>query len=242
MSEQINPDSKNRTRAADGIIAVLEERIASGQLENEKPLPAERILMEEFGISRTVVREAITTLASRGLIETRPGFRPIVRTPDYETMIDGTATVVRYMLSEPRGVLDLYQCRVFIERGLVRDAANSADKESIAELKAALQRNYEAIGDGSLFFKTDMEFHEVLFHASNNPIFPAVHKAFATWLSPHWKKMNRSRERDEANYLAHKEIYDAILERDPDSAEAALSDHLSAAWDFVKNTFDSNHS
>ena len=61
-------------RASDDLVAEIEVRIASGQFENNKPLPAERDLMDMFGASRTVVREAISTLANRGLLESKPRF------------------------------------------------------------------------------------------------------------------------------------------------------------------------
>lgn len=225
-------------RASDPIVASLEARIASGELEYNKPLPAERDLMEEFGTSRTVVREAISILANRGLIESRPRFRPIVRKPDYGTLLSASETIIQYMLAEPGGVLNLYQSRVFIERGLVRDAALNATKEHIAELKTALQANYEQIADSEEFFRTDIAFHGVLYRISGNPIFAAVHEGFTAWLAPNWARMERSRERNLHNYRAHKAIYDSILERDPARAEEALIDHLRGAWEFVKDTFE----
>lgn len=209
----------------------------SGELENDRPLPPERDLMEEFGSSRTVVREAISALANRGLIELRPRFRPIVRKPDYGTLISATAAIVRYLLNEPGGVQNLYQSRVFIERALVREAALNATKDHIADLKTALHHNKEAIGNIETFFDTDIAFHAVLYRISGNPVFPAVHQGFTAWLSPNWARMKRSKERDEAIYLAHKEIYDAILERDAARAEAALVDHLQASWELVEETF-----
>ncbi|MBG6203306.1 DNA-binding FadR family transcriptional regulator [Labrenzia sp. EL_13] len=218
-------------------MSALEARIARGELENDKPLPPERDLMEEFGTSRTVVREAISALANRGLIELRPRFRPIVRKPDYGTLINATGTIVRYLLNEPSGVQNLYQSRVFIERGLVRDAALNATKEHISDLKAALLANSNAITNSEEFFQTDIDFHGVLYRISGNPVFPAMHKGFTSWLSPNWARMRRSIERNETVYFAHKEIYDAILERDPARAEAALIEHLRVAWGFVEETF-----
>ena len=77
------PSAATGGRAADFIIDQLERKIVSGDLPDRSPLPAERDLMAQYGASRTVVREAITTLSSRGLVESRPRFRPIVRKPGY---------------------------------------------------------------------------------------------------------------------------------------------------------------
>ena len=237
MSETELKTTHNQ-RAADRVADSIAAKIAAGELKDNTPLPAERDLMEEFGLSRTVVREAISQLASRGLVDARPRFRPVVKKPDYGTVLEASGTMVRYMLNEPKGVLNLYQSRVFIERGLVRDAALNANKNDITALKTALAANQAKISDSEEFFKTDIAFHGVLFTISNNPIFPAMHEGFTAWLSPNWLKMDRSQEHNEVNYFAHKEIYEAILERDPDRAEQALIEHLKGAWEFVKDTFD----
>jgi DNA-binding FadR family transcriptional regulator len=233
---QPTPDSDSR-RAADSIIADIEMRIVSGELADNSPLPAERDLMEQFGASRTVIREAISALANRGLIEAKPRFRPIVRKPDFSTVLHATGTIVRHLLTERDGVHNLYQSRVFFERGLVRDAAVSAQKEDIAALKGALAANKEAINDSMAFYRTDVAFHGVLYNIPRNPIYPAIHQGYTSWLAPHWEKMPRAPERNLANYHAHEAILTAILERDPTAAEDALERHLKSAWEAVRITF-----
>jgi GntR family transcriptional regulator, sialic acid-inducible nan operon repressor len=225
-------------RAADAIIARLEQQIVSGALADAKPLPPERDLMEQFGTSRTVIREAIATLASRGLIESRPRFRPVVRKPDYGTALYAVGGVVRHLLGELKGVKNLYASRLFIERGLVRDAATSASKDDIAELRAALAANREAIPDSQAFYRTDTAFHAVLYRIPRNPIFPAIHLGYTAWLAPQWDKMERSRARNEISYHGHQAMLDGILSRDPAAAEEALVSHLDAAWRHVEATFE----
>ena len=232
-------DIGNETgRAADNVVAMLEAKIVSGELEDQTPLPAERELMEQFGASRTVIREAISQLSSRGLIETRPRFRPIVRKPDYATVLHACGNVVQHLLTDKTGIKNLYDSRVFIERALVREAASSARKDDIVSLREALEDNRRAIPDSNAFYRTDVAFHGVLYRIPRNPIFPAMHEGYTSWLAPQWDRMLRSPERNEVNYLAHKSILDAIVERDPVAAEEALNNHLKAAWEFVRVTFD----
>ncbi|WP_425414882.1 FCD domain-containing protein [Rubellimicrobium mesophilum] len=69
---------------------------------------------------------------------------------------------------------------------------------------------------------------------------PAVHKAFTAWLADHWLKMPRSPERNRVNWLRHRDIFQAIRDRDPDAAEAALASHLNAAWEYVRGTFEAH--
>ncbi|MEM6667280.1 MAG: GntR family transcriptional regulator, partial [Pseudomonadota bacterium] len=103
--------TRGGTRAADHLVSALEARIVSGALPDGGTLPAERDLMEQYDVSRTVVREAITALASRGLIEARPRHRPLVRKPRFETVLDATGTIVRHLLTTGDGVANLYQSR-----------------------------------------------------------------------------------------------------------------------------------
>ena len=225
-------------RSCDSIIAEIEARIADGSLPDAAPLPSERELMEEFGASRTVIREAITALSHRGLLECKPRFRPIVRQAGYHSIIEATSPVIMQLLRDQKGVKNLYEARVFIERGLVRDAATHADRDDIRALKEALAANKTAIPKSDDFYRTDIAFHGALYRSVKNPVFEALGKGFSAWLAPQWDGMPRLPERNEQNYQAHKAIYEAILERDPDRAEQALVDHLENAWDQVRLTFD----
>lgn len=224
-------------RAADQVVRSIAERIRSGALADGQPLPPERDLMEEYGISRTVVREAVRTLSSRGLIEALPRHRPVVRKPGFDAAIDAVGSIVSHLLGEPGGVKNLFDTRIMVEAALVRQAAKEASKDDIAALTAALEANSASILDSEEFYRTDNAFHGVLYQIPQNPVLPAIHRAYTTWLAPQWSQMPRLPERNRANLDAHKAIYDAILMRDPDAAEARLRDHLATAWAQVRETF-----
>lgn len=238
MSEDVTPFRATGQRAADAVVKEIESRIAAGDLADGAPLPSERDLIETFGVSRTVVREAVASLANRGLVESRPRFRPVVRRPGYDAALAAANGVVGHLLARTGGVKNLYDTRIFLEAGLVRQAALHARKEDIKALETALGANENAIHDSDAFYRTDVAFHAVLYEIPRNPVFPAIHKAFTGWLAPHWVKMPRSPERNRVNFLRHSDIYRAICQRDPDAAEAALQAHLTAAWEYVRGTFD----
>lgn len=231
------PARANDHRAADVVVATIEQDIVSGILGNGSPLPPERDLMGRFGISRTVVREAIATLTTRGLLESKPRHRPIVRRPGYDAAFSAVGGVVSHLLRQDGGVKTLYDVRIFLEASLVRHAALHACKEDIAALRAALEQNRAAIDDPVLFDNTDVAFHAIFYRILGNPVLPAVHRAFVTWLFEHWQSMNRSPEQNLIYYAGHKAIFDAIIDRDPDAAEQALLAHLGEAWETVRGTF-----
>ncbi|WP_210530021.1 FCD domain-containing protein [Rubellimicrobium arenae] len=226
------------TRAADAVVRELEARIVSGALPDGAHLPPERDLIDTYGVSRTVVREAVAQLASRGLVESRPRYRPVVRRPGADAALAAAGGVVGHLLRESGGVKNLYDTRILIEGALVRHAALQARKADIAALARALAENEAAVPDSERFYATDVAFHAVLYDIPRNPILPAVHKAFTAWLAEHWTKMPRSPERNRVNWLRHRDIFTAIQDRDPDAAEAALTSHLNAAWEYVRGTFE----
>lgn len=225
-------------RAADAVVRGIEARIVSGELVPGSHLPPERDLIEAYGVSRTVIREAVARLASRGLLDSRPRFRPVVRRPGPEAALAAAGGVVAHLLHEPGGVRNLYDTRILVEAALVREAALHARKDDLAALGRALDANEAAIPEAERFYATDVAFHAVLYDLPRNPILPAVHKAFTAWLSGHWGRMPRSPERNRVNWLRHRDIHAAIRDRDPDAAEAALRAHLASAWEYVRGTFE----
>ncbi len=227
-----------RTRAADNLVSIFERQIIDGTLAVGKPLPPEREIMQSFGVSRTVVREAVRALAAKGLVEARPRYRPVVRTPGYDAAIEAVGSVVNRLLTVPGGVRNLFELRIMMEAALVRDAALHAGKDHVVRMKQALADNEGALGDSERFFETDVAFHRVLYEVPDNPVLPQIHQAYTDWLSSHWTRMPRDPERNHVNYRAHGRIFESILFRDPDAAERALRDHLDDAWDQVRLTFE----
>jgi DNA-binding FadR family transcriptional regulator len=226
-------------RASDKLAEELAMRITSGDIEEGGRLPPERDLMQRYGVSRTVVREAITSLANRGLLHTRPGFRPVVTKPDYDRALDTIGQFVRHLLHDEAGVRNLFDTRVFIESGLARAAAREARKEDIEELGAALERNRMAVGNSETFYATDVAFHALLYRIPRNPIYPVLHKAYVEWLVRHWSDMPRAADIDRLNFAGHAAVFQAIVDRDPDAAEQAMKRHLEVAWELVRSTFPS---
>jgi GntR family transcriptional regulator, sialic acid-inducible nan operon repressor len=224
-------------RLSDILTDRLSAMIASGELAGGERLPTERELMQRFGVSRSGVREAIANLASRGLLLTRSGYRPIVRRPDYDAALETLGHFVGHLLRDERGVWNLFESRIFVEAALVRHAAAHAKREDVEELRRALERSHAAIGDSEAFYATDVAFHGVLYRIPRNPIYPAIQKAYVAWLMDHWREMKRSPDVDRLNHAGHVAIVEAIVARDPDEAEGAMRRHLQVAWELVRGTF-----
>lgn len=219
-----------RMRAADKLVDLFERDILSGALTEGATLPPEREIVQAHGVSRTVVREAVLALANKGLVAARPGYRPVVVKPGFDTAVELMGSIIPQLLNQKGGVRNLFDLRIMMEASLVRQAATEATATDIQKMKDALARNGEAIMDSELFYETDIAFHGVLYEIPKNPALPAIHRAYTTWLAPHWRQMPRKEQRNTANHAAHQQIFEAVLMRDPDAAEEQLRKHLDSAW------------
>lgn len=224
-------------RAADDLIQIFETQILKGELGIGDPLPPEREIVQAYNVSRTVVREAILALSNKGLIDARPRFRPVVRAPSYDAALQAVGPIAARFVNTPQGTKNLFDLRITLEAGLVREAAISAKPDHLRQLKDALAANEAAIEEPLEFYETDISFHSVLYDIPDNSLLPAIHRAYTGWLNTHWSNMPRDKNRNTRNFQAHTRIFEAILMRDADEAELALRTHLSEAWEQVSVTF-----
>lgn len=232
------PAAAKPLKASDRVSAAILQAIGKNTWKPGERLPPERELMSLYGVGRSAVREAIASLASRGVLLVRPGFRPVIQDRSYETALSTFGDFLLAMMNERTGIENLFGMRVFVEAALVRHAARHATPKDIAELREALDANRAVINDPEAFYRTDVAFHRVLYKIPGNPILPTIHKLYVDWLYQHWIRMPRNPEINRMNHTAHAGIFNAIVKRDPDEAENLLRSHLSTAWQFVRSTFD----
>lgn len=124
----------------------------------------------------------------------------------------------------------LFDARRLVEAAMARQAARTIDGAQIAKLKDALEANRRAIGNRYLFMQTDVEFHRILFQIAGNPVFGSVHTVVVNWLLKCWAEMERDEVTERLAFQGHLKVSDAVAQGDPDAAEQAMNQHLSASW------------
>ncbi|MEX1303713.1 MAG: transcriptional regulator NanR [Rhodovibrionaceae bacterium] len=215
-----------RKKLSDQVLAYLQAEIVSGKLRPGDHLPSERDLMENFGVGRPTIREALFSLQRMGLVALSSGSRARVTEPTPQVILNELSGAAQYLLNQEGGQDYFQQARAFLELGLARFAAVKATTEDLRKMEEALATNEKAIGDGELFKETDIAFHYVLAEIPRNPIFLALHQAMADWLTDQRATTLRVQGQERIAFEAHEKIYNAILKGDPNLAEQAMENHL----------------
>ncbi|MGH6922525.1 MAG: FCD domain-containing protein [Propylenella sp.] len=208
------------------IAGILESEISEGTYAVGAELPSERALMERFNVGRPAVRQALVALERIGLVHLRSGKRAQVVEPSASLLLADLSVAVKHLLSTPEGVSRLQEARLFFEVALVRSAARSPSRAHIDTLGEALRRNCDAIGSRRRFEDTDVAFHFAIVEMLRNPILNVIHESVAAWLKEQRKGALREKGADLRAYQFHVAIFEAIRNRDPDRAEAAMREHL----------------
>jgi GntR family transcriptional repressor for pyruvate dehydrogenase complex len=228
MTEFIQLDKNNLSQQ---IAEQIENLILSQKLKVGEKLPGEIELAEKFGSSRNVLREAMTTLKERGLVEVRPGNGAFVVQPDplaIGKMVD------RYLTMDSISVDEVFEVRMALEVRACGLAAEHADKEGIEKLKKLLLKMECACSDGKFWAKNDMEFHlqialmtklslmSVFLQSLINIVFKL------TEVEPQTTLVERT-----SGLEAHKEIVKMIEARNRSGAERAMVEHLQKFLDDI---------
>lgn len=223
----MHPPRRSRSLAhelVDGIGAQIQAQV----LRPGDKLPTESEIMRAYGVSRTVVREALSRLQAGGLVETRHGIGTFVLElqPGTGFRIDPAeiATAVDVM-----AVLEL---RISLETESAGLAALRHTDAQLAALRAALDALESDTSGAGDTVSPDFRFHLVIANATGNRYFADIMSHLGATLIPR-ARINSSRVamEDLPAYLRrvnreHEEIYEAIARRDPESARAAMRIHL----------------
>ena len=239
----MNPlNGRRRPRTlATRLVDAFSARIADGQLPPGAKLPTEAAIMEEFEVSRTVVREALSKLQAAGLVQTRHGIGTFVRK---------AGEAVSLSLSRAGQTADLLDVVAVLELRLGLEgesAALAAMRRSDAQLESlrAIQRDFaEAIEANGDTVDLDRHLHELIAAAAANPHFvELISKLGPTMIpraridSPGMAGLDR-REYFRHVHDEHESIVSAIANRDPEAARAAMRTHLSNSRDRLRNAYE----
>jgi DNA-binding FadR family transcriptional regulator len=204
---------------ADRITVSLREAIANGQYAPGVQLPAGKSLALQFGVSITVVREALSRLKSDGLVASRQGKGVFVAK-------DEKARPFRLTGGTPRALLDVFELRMGVEVQAARLAAERRTTRDLKQMEKCLKAMEPARKSFDEALDADIEFHRAIAVATRNPLIVS----FIEFLQPHLREaiaLARKTSAKLANtrsaaFEEHREIYNAIAAGDQRRAGNAV--------------------
>lgn len=229
----LQPDSEGTL--ADRVTDMLARQIRSGAYPVNARLPTEKIMTEEYGVSRTVVREAIARLKSEGLVETRQGSGTVV-------LPRGASDAFR--LGKPdedlaRGVLRILELRRGIEAEMAALAAERRTVQQMALINRALINIDNAVSAGGDGVEEDLAFHLAIARATGNPHYPELLGMLTRALRDAIRvtRGNEARQAALAEDVRaeHEAIRWAIEHRDVPAARAAAFRHMQSTAQRIEN-------
>lgn len=214
----------------DRVTDSLARLVGRGALAPGARLPTEMEMAGRFGVSRTVVREAVARLKYAGLLASRQGSGVYVREP--------SAKMHFRIDSDPRdasvaSVLEIVELRRGIEAEAAALAASRCTREDLAAIRAALAAIGREEAAGRDGVEADMELHRAIARASGNRHFPALWDFVGQFLRGAMAA-TRANESAHPEFAAqvraeHRALVDALARHDPAAARAAALHHMDMA-------------
>ena len=210
------------------IVAALRTRLLAGEVPPGQKLPSEAQLTEHFGVSRTVVREAIATLAADGLVESRQGAGVFVVNHPASTF----GTLAAEMGSSVSTALNVLEVRLAIEVESAALAAVRRNPSQQAKIEEAFFEFEQLLRMGDATGPADFAFHRAIAEATGNPFYVEMLDALGKRAipcditSPWTTELIQSFDYQRGLQVEHKAILDAIIAGDAEVARAAMREHL----------------
>jgi len=214
-------------RLSDRVAVEIEQLIQQHELQPGERLPAERDLGDSFGVSRTVIREAVRALAAKGLVEVRPGGGTLVRQPTAAIVTDALTFVIR---SAPgTGLAQLREVRHVFEPAIAERAAARRTQEDVRAMEYELARMRDPATSAEDWARADVVFHAALARATHNPIFGIIMNAIQDLLLEIRLLAVQLPGTREKGFHHHEAVLRAIRDGNSEAARRAMIAHLREA-------------
>ncbi len=200
--------------------------VQSGDWEMGSVIPSERSLIDQFGVSRIAIREALSMLRGLGVVDISHGRRTRVKSIGSETL--GYLLPLMLMSGGQRTFDQVFEVRLAIETQTASLAARRRTDEQLGKLDTLLQRFRDAMTSAKNDAQqVDLEFHLEIARAADNPLFPVLLEALAGFVAFAQKESCRNDpDRCQRAILAHESIVEAIRDQDTDRARVEMESHL----------------
>jgi GntR family transcriptional regulator, transcriptional repressor for pyruvate dehydrogenase complex len=217
------------SRLYEQIVQQIEESILTRALKPGDQLPAERDLAEQFGVSRTAVREAIKALREKGLVEAYTGRGTFITNERSQAIRQSLDRIIK--INQAEGFLQLAEIRAILEPEISAMAAGRSDEQHLATMREAVAVMDDARQDPDAFIEADLDFHLALAEAAGNQIILSLIDSIVGLLREQRLRIFRVAGGPERGQFHHKRILEAVENRDPERAKQYMRAHLQQVRD-----------
>jgi GntR family transcriptional repressor for pyruvate dehydrogenase complex len=221
------------TTLANRVTHQIEQLIVDGHLQPGDRLPAERELAHQFGVSRTVIREAVRALVAKSLLEVQPGSGTVVRSPTTKSVAQSMIMLLR--AGQPEVDYEkVHEVRRLLEVEIAGLAAKRRTTEDLEELEEILRESSEIQDDRNCFPECDVAFHAALARATRNELYPLLLDSMADIMIL-VRKLGFTVPGMPARALKHhRAIFEQVKAGDPRGARQAMREHLIESEDTMR--------
>lgn len=205
------------------IVTRIETLIEKGEFAPGDKIPAERKLAQTFSVSRNCVREAIRALSEKGMLESRLGDGTYVRVEKAQELKTSLAEALE---AQTEKLQEIFELRILLEPQIARLAAERITAPELDRLKAIVLDQGRAVESGKDDAALDTLFHQVLAEAASNSVILTTMNTIKALLEDTRSEFMRPLSRKNSSVKGHLSIIEALEQKDPQAAYAAMSDHI----------------
>lgn len=213
------------TRVDESVIKI-KEMILNKEYNQDGYLPCEGDLSEQLGVSRATIREAIRTLEVRGFLKRIHG-------KGIQVIDNGVKVMARSMKDMfDRDTLtyeEVLEVRWIMETKAAEMAAVHATEEEVSELRRIVEEMESAESINDEYLDCDLMFHQKLAKCSGNRMLESIVNSYTPCLDEQIKASSRTKLNLERSYHYHRNIYEAVKNRDALQAKECMDEHLMAS-------------
>jgi len=224
-----------RPRLGEQVVAHFTHLIMDGTWAAGVVLPTEGELAQQFGVSRTIIRECVRVLASRGMLDVRQGRGTIVTAPDSWNVTEPLTLLVR---ADRASLLNWLEVRTILEMESARLAAARADESDRTALQAALRQVCDVTQRPDDYVEADVALHLRIARATHNPQLRLMLQPLVEPLRAELHETVRIAAATETATREHTAIVERVLAGDSEGARAAMLLHLRRVADEIAYLLD----
>lgn len=212
------------SRLYEQIVQQIEDSILKGALKPGDQLPAERELAQNFGVSRTAVREAVKALREKGLVEAYSGRGTFITNGTSQAIRQSLDLMIR--IGQQEGSAHLAELRLILEPEIAALAVGRIEEQLLATMREAVATMDRSLQDPDAYIEADLDFHLALAEAAANPLVLSLLDSIVGLLREQRMKIFQVDGGPERGQFHHKRILAATEARDPEKARFAMREHL----------------